>query len=644
MGFSSKIAPFLKRLYFKFWWVDVLYPVLLSFLLFWSLTYLLYTGQKHRRVSSQIELRLIHWSLGMAGPRQLESASQFLTVSLREDDFSSLNQLHIRDHKDTSLINYAFLLDRLLDLGAQTIFIHWQPDAFPSDSHYKPLLQVVEKAKTLDRQLYFAIHPSLFKGLPLDFKAHANLLEADPCDAYLQTVCVFDENWETWIMQKLSRLYWIRPRSKPSPFYSALSRNLPPQSHAYLLYYNDYADFIDFSFRDIIEFDGFGVEAHQTFFKGKSIFIGNSVVQGKEGMIKTADINRVKTILDPLTISTRLFGTPLHKFWAQHAQMFHDNALVGVVPRALSLTVAFLLAVSIILILRRFGAMFSLAVFLGFACLAPLFNILAIRFLNLYLPIFNSLYAGLLAFLLATFAKLSIESFYHWRLRIQEKSDSELLSAKSNFISLLSHNLNTPVAKMQGILSAVESFCQKEDLRDDLRKAQGLVSTIQLAIRSVLVTTALEEHELNHEVLTLGTFVQGFRESMRKTLDRLGITVHFTLQESELATIPLRFDKRALTMGLTSLLILFEKTVDEGAIHLLFAAVQDENERVLLACSLPARDGKAEGLASILPSGDSTSLLEDVAGAVLTSLIKTYAGSLVVGKHGITLYLHPHPY
>lgn len=634
MGFfhNSTFVRILKQLYFKVWWMDVLYPLLLSFILFWSLSYLLYSGQKHRRVSSQIETRMIYWSLWAVSPRPLDKPSPFLTVSLTESDFQTLNQLSIHEHRDTSLINYAFLLNKLLDLESKIIFIHWQPDAFPSDSHYEPFFPIIEKAKTLGAKLYFVVHPTLMMSLPPRFRDQASLLEADPCDSSLQILCVYEKVWNKWVMQKIAKLYW-KDLSTPR-WFEPISHNLPPQSTAHLLYYNAYSDFIDFSFRDILELDEVATEAHKNFFRGKSIFIGNSLVQGRTGMMKSADINRVKTVLDPLNNSARRTGTPLHKFWAQHAQMFHDNAMIGIVPHELSVSLAFLLAILIIFILQRFGAIYSLASFLLIACMGPIFNILAIRHFLVYLPIFDALYAGFLSFLLATFAKLSIESFYHWRLRIQQKSDSELLSAKSHFLSLLSHNLNTPVAKMQGILSAVENYCTDENLSKDLQEAQKLVSSIQLCIRSVLVTTALEEKELNPEVFVFSSFLQSFRESMKKTLGRLGIDVEMHLEESEFSKVPVRFDPRALTMGLASLCILLAENGLRGPLVFRF--------EILETSMLRGHVGR--GQCHVSPFGDTwhcpPSLLGELARNVLNSFLATYGGTLNLCEEDLVLTLH----
>lgn len=639
--YKSPLFDALKRFYFKVWWMDVLYPLVLSFLLFWSLSYLLYSGQKHRRVSSQIETRLLYWSLWYAGPRDLESVSPFLTVSLMESDFSTLSQINIHEHRDTNLINYAFLLNKLLELGVHTIFIHWQPDAFPEGSHYAPFYHLIEKAHSLGSRLYFVVHPTLYTSLPYTFRTKARLLEADPCDSSLQIFCVYDSVWNKWVMQKISKLYWNKRTS--SQLFEPISLNLPPQSEAYLLYYNRYEDFIDLSFRDILEMDASDILRHKEFFKGKTIFVGNSLVQGRSGMMKSSDINRVKTVLNPLHSSARRTGTPLHKFWAQHAQMFLNNALIGVVPQWVSIALALSLAITIIMILTKLGALYSLIAFLLLCCVGPAFNILGIRYFQIYVPIFDALYACFLSFLLATFAKLSIESFYHWRLRFQQKADFELLSAKNHFISLLSHNLNTPVAKMQGILSAVEPYAPTAELAQDLQRSQSLITMIQLSIRSVLVTTALEEQELNHEALVFSDFLRSFHENMSKSLSRLGIQMKIPdwatgnyINEDDFMNLPLRFDRRALTMGLTSFVILISDYFKIKEVFLDFSIVQNTEGNLFLHCKILNKVESYEGLQTFLQTTHE-GFLEELLRTVFSIFIKIYEGKI----EGLVLILSP---
>ena len=364
-------------------------------------------------------------------------------------------------------------------------------------------------------------------------------------------------------------------------------------------------------------------------------------MQGRSGMMKSADTNRVRTVLDPLDLSARRAGTPLHKFWALHAQMFHDDAIIRIVPQELSISLAFFVALSIVLILQKFGALYSLVAFLILSCAGPVLNVLAIRNFQIYCPIFDTLYAGFLTFLLATFAKLSIESFYHWRLRIQQVSDSELLSAKSNFISLLSHNLNTPVAKMQGILTAIESCNRDEALHKDLREAHRLVSSIQISIRSVLAITSMEENELNSEALVFESFLESFRESMSRTFKRLGLSIQLELVDNELAKVPIRFDRRALTMGIVSFLILLADIFKKDSLHLVFQMEESESPDLQLSCQVQGIDAKGLCFHEAMEKDrNHETLLQELASTVFKNFMKLHKGEVLASEQHLTLLLH----
>lgn len=580
-------------------------------------------------MSSQIDTQILHWSLWLAGPRKIEKPSSIITVSLNENDFRQLSQLHIRDHQETSINNYYYLIDQLLKLGAKTIFVHWQADAFPKETNYNLFLNLHYKAKQMGKNIYWAIHPPLIKNLPTDFRQEAFILEADPCESYIQIMCVFDNKWTNWIMQIIPTLYWQEAKQDENNFFPVLSTNLAPESPAYLLHYNSINDFQDFSFESIIH----PTKSTARHVADKIVFVGNDLIQGQDGMTKTVDIGRVKTVSTPYNSPTRRTGIPLHKFWAQHAQMFIDNALIGIAPFETSLTLAMLLASLILFLLYSYGAMNSLSSILFFACTVPFLNILAIRFFNIYLPIFDCLFAGLSAFVLGTFAKLSLESFHQWRLRISQKSELELLAAKDNFISLLSHNLNTPIAKMHGILSAIEGSCQKEPLRNDVIEAQRLVTTIQMVVRSVLVTTSLEEHALNNEVLTLESLEQIFRESILKPLSRIGIEVDIVLLDDELVGLPFRFDKRALSVGLSSLLISLAHKDRKNQFQVHFSIEQGGDDKILLITTVSNSDPFC--------SEKAQSLLEEVANGVLTSLLKAYNGKISRNPTNVRIELQP---
>ncbi|MBI2603450.1 MAG: HAMP domain-containing histidine kinase [Deltaproteobacteria bacterium] len=619
-----------SRLSYKFWWLDVLYPLLLSLLLFSGLTYLFYTGQKHRRVSSKLEERLISFSLRMASPRTLPNHASVMTLSVRESDLPATQSFHFKDYTDVSETTYVTSLNRLLDLGAEKIFINWQPVPELGESIYLNMMPVLLKAQGMGRDIYWAVQPKFVKDIPAWFQDYAVILEADPCQVSTQLICVYNEAWTKWLMQVIPLLLW-KKREKGWGQGLVVSQNLPRLFPGYILYYNDSKEIPDLSYLELLS---------QEYLPAKTVFVGTDFIQGREGMSQPSSIGRVKSIIDDPNLSTRTGGTPLHKFWAQHAQLFIDDDLVGIIPLGLSFSFAVMVALLTIIILLRWGSIPSLGIFLVFAGLAPFANALMISKLRLYLPLFDCLYAGLSAFLLATFAKLSVESFYFWRIRIQQRSDQDILNARGNFISLVSHNLNTPVAKMLGLLANLEPAASKEHEKTELVNAQKLLATIQLSIRSVLMTTALEDKSLKQEALSLVALEKEFRVQMSKPLQRLGCLIELNISENELAAVPMRFDKRAVVSGWAALLLLIRQ--EAVPCHpQVGVEVKEDNDSLMLSFFLPCSLTLATKLQEFMQHAEGPDLLSQVSVNLLKSLLKFYQGRTLVDATGFTLQLIP---
>src|SRR5690606_15763066 len=108
----------------------------------------------------------------------------------------------------------------------------------------------------------------------------------------------------------------------------------------------------------------------------------------------------------------------------------------------------------------------ALGTFLMVSTSAPLLNALLMATVGVFVPVFDVIFAGLSSVVFLAFAKLSLESLRTRRFRLQRQIDSDVADVKGNFISLVSHNLNTPVAKMQGMLDLLNQLPIEPALKD----------------------------------------------------------------------------------------------------------------------------------------------------------------------------------
>jgi signal transduction histidine kinase len=611
------------------WIFDVIYPLLLSIILFSGVTYLFYTGQKHRRLSSQMEERLIHLSLSLASPRVLPTPSSMATVTLNDRDIQFFEQTQkIPDHA-LHVEMYTQLLEALLQAGSKNIIVYFLPLGRNLDeASYEPLIQLAEKAKAQQRLILFATNPSLIKYMPKNVRHALNLFEADPCQEGVQLMCVYNKEWNLWLIQILYNIFVEHQED------DKVTSNLPRLRSSYLLYLNKPADFIDSSFIDVIHHPQQAAK-----YAGKTVFVGAQLLPSHlENTLQpyfTAELLSVKTPLNSGINSFSKKRTPLHTFWAQAAQFFYDDAFIYVYPHAASLLLALLWAILIMLVIFYQGVQLALGLIVLYNLIGPVINSLFISYGHFYLPLFDSFYAGLSTFLVWSFLKLSHESFHSTRLSLKHKEQEDLSDMKGNFLSLMSHNLNTPIAKMRGLFDLLRMLHNEEWA--SLTQAEKDLAQIHLIVKFVLVTLILEEQRLNTGSLTLKSIQEEFKNSSLPVLKRLGYQCQYLdLKSDENATIPLVFDKRTLHAGMLALLVILGHSLEKKNIFidLRVESLDDEDPELILA--IQSKEWESIDLAKVLEK-QKTSFLEEVSAQLLNLFCQIYQARLTKEQNTVLL-------
>lgn len=612
---KPQISEYLRNLYFRFWWIDVMYPIFLALIFFAGLSYLFYTGQKHRRIASSIEERAIKLSLSLAKPLQKskKAPKNITIITYKPIDHQSSGALK----PDASAKDYVRLITKLLNKKAQAIFVSWHPLMHRDEMNYKSLIKLQQKAKKNYQKIYWGIHPNLINHLPLEFQEKAKILEADPCQTGLQIICIYNPRWKHWVMQKVFQTFSNKSYLQLEQE-NLISHNLPRLYTSYLLNLKSTKELTNYSFKEVFE--------EKANLEGKYYFIGPDT--STTGIARNHESRMVNTLVKQFT--------PLHEYWAQHAHMIQEKSLIKIASQKATVIATFFCVIFAIFTLIWKGAISSLGIFIVVCFLAPFINALSIQYLKFYVPIFDIVYAGVSTFFLASFSKLSIESFHLWRLKIQQRVDQEIVDAKGNFISLISHNLNTPVAKMQGMLSAIEMFTKDHNFRKDLQKSQTILTKIQLAIRFVLVTTALEEEQINPEAVTIKSIINEINQEVAPLIKKLGYKFSIECLSSEDLLIPVRIDKRALKSGLLALLVLLEEKLRLQIFktHLFLDSTSEKSHIILrVETNSDVDDFKIES------NHTDGTLLKKVSSVLLQSLSENYGSKLTLFSRRIELSL-----
>lgn len=256
---------------------------------------------------------------------------------------------------------------------------------------------------------------------------------------------------------------------------------------------------------------------------------------------------------------------PYHEFIAQLATMLKNKHSVAIPPRVITYTLLVLLCGVILSLLWRIGSTPALAIFVIYSILYPYANDLGVDWFHVYIPMFDFIYVGFITFLGATYWRLSWQSYQRWRLHAKAQALSNVRELKGNFISLVSHDLNTPVAKMLGlteIIQAKESSAQSLfRMKEDLAFVRKKIARLQLCIRAVLMTARIEGDSLHEGSISLQALVWEIEDRVGSVLATLGVPSEFLVDENddEEKLTPFFIDVRLICYLLAAIIALFDE-------------------------------------------------------------------------------------
>jgi signal transduction histidine kinase len=652
----------------RLWWLDIVYPLVLGALLFSALTYVVYTGKRQWRLSLQGERRLIEASLTLAAGAPPSGRRDVLVVNATPVELGRVSRAPRGQNPDASAEAYAGVVDRLASGGIPVIVVRWDPDAHPTDfGYYASLISVLKKHKSTTK-IYLATSAAAFAGFPESLKEVAIQAVDDACEdpEQIQSVCPYLPDYKDWAIQAaLADLSGEGAAPSGSRLTEPLPARRPVEEWVSSdLLYTVPSYILNLSAPDSIPYTTFGalLEVPQAPLAPplagyRIAFVGADQAGAVSASGDSSVVRRVRTVYDPEGIDISVAGTALHVFWAQIAQMYVDGTVVRIptLPTILGTAAAFALA--ILLLMWWVGGPFALGFFLLAAFTAPWANAQAIRHGAFYLPVFDCYYFGLSSFIIGGFGKLSITAFQRWRLEAVRRLHAQVADLKGNFISLLSHNLNTPVAKMQGMLALLAHQAPVDSSwRKEVAVGEAYVAQLEYCIRAVLITAAIDEGGLHPTSRAVDALAKEFQASVTPSLGRLRLKVTVetpTVSDDELRYLPLAFDIRSLNAALGSLAALFHAADETTPVVLSLNVSQDErpgSDSPLLtavvtaptrqlpdaAAELLARFGTETASARQVRELSGPSFLVDVLGGMVLAFARAYHGQVVVTGAGAT--------
>jgi Osmosensitive K+ channel histidine kinase len=117
-------------------------------------------------------------------------------------------------------------------------------------------------------------------------------------------------------------------------------------------------------------------------------------------------------------------------------------------------------------------------------------------------------------------------------LQQEQQYLAELEQLKNNFVSLISHDLKTPIAKIQAIVDRLMTQNQNEELSTDLRSLRTFGDELNKYIQSILRVLRVESREfkINKEVADINEVIEEALVTLRPFAREKGIVIHTDLE------------------------------------------------------------------------------------------------------------------
>jgi signal transduction histidine kinase len=607
----------------RVWWFDLAYPLTLALILFASLTAVLYSGMPSSRLALLAEGRLLE--LALLANRDGTTAkvdSDILVASALPTELDRFHSAPLGRRPEVSAADYARVIDRLATAGTKYIFVSWDLTAHPdSEVYYLPLIEVATRHQD-QTTLLFAVAANRRMDFPKSLKPFVTVLDDVQCldREDRQTICGYLPNFKNWVISVIIDLAVSQTQGHEEPLeLSWVTSLLPSNVEAFALHLPAPNSLQTVSFSELLK-----AQVPQT---ARFAFVGADISGANSG---TPDSRFVRTVFDTTALHIDAGGTALHVFWAQIASMFLQERFLRFPPEWVRIPLTLIVCAFIVFGMVSFGGSTAASILVIYAFTSFFLVAKVALALGWYVPLFDSLYFGLATLSFAGSARLSYLSFLKWRLQESEKLHTQTADLKSNFISLVSHNLNTPVAKMQGMIGIVQSLAKDPAILERLREAQRLVTRLEFTIRFVLNTVALDEGKLNEAPRSIASLLGDFTATNQSALRKLGVapTLTAAADPPELLQIPLRLDSKITTTVLAAMLALCSSDDAQDVFPIkMHVDVASDSADESIQIRITITGGNEPLLARAL--GPDPTLFKDVAADLVKRFTERYRGRFV---------------
>lgn len=544
------MKPFISSKFVRFF--ETLYPLVLVLFLLVPLTLIIYSDKLDYNLAGEGERQLLDLSLRFAKGSYTPKDPEVAVITASDKDIDQYGYSTVTSFAmvDLSIRHYIELIHALKKAGVKKTFLHWQARPHHSESElYSELSSSIQRTFTKDKFNLYMLENE-FELLDKELINIVDLSNWYYCFMPIQRFCIHDPIYKDWVLHKIVQEYLI-DRNSDYDSSTFFSKNLPRKRPTFILNLPPPESIPEFSFSDVI------TGKASKHLKDKVVFVGNGLkksgIEHPPGRVLTVYNSRKKTQIDP--------GTTVNVFFAQITQMLIDKSLIRVAPKWVSWS--FGIAISIIILSTK-KMVYSIVFFLLCTLATPLLNGIFLRSINFYAPCFNALYLGLCTVIAYVFVSQAWNSFIRWKLDASRHYLSELSELRQNFVSLLSHNLNTPVAQMQGLIDLLRFAKLEKGQEMQLNHTKINLASLQYCIKNVLCAHAIDDKNIILSNTTNLNLQSDISSLVDPILKNLGFKPTLIVNEGSDTVVPLSADNRVLGVAVLALCTLFNKPSNGG--------------------------------------------------------------------------------
>lgn len=226
-------------------------------------------------------------------------------------------------------------------------------------------------------------------------------------------------------------------------------------------------------------------------FKNKIVIIGSRTAEGHRYQTPFGFMNRAEVLAN-------IADNAMNKRWINRA----DTKTAAVY-----LMLILILAVAV---LNVYPQSIAFVCLLWFGTLLTALSLWVFDTFYYWVPIVSPLVELIIAYIIFVGYQLTLKESQAWRLEREKVFITELEQLKNNFVSLISHDLKTPIAKIQAICDRLLASQPEANTKEGLQSLRKESQELHRYIQSILQISRLESSQLqlHREPMDLNALVE----------------------------------------------------------------------------------------------------------------------------------------